>query len=148
RRRPLPRGQEAPRVEGVMLLDEERAEAADPPQVGGRRAPDDRAGLGGRGHTGLLIPKLRRTSNSVSFRNRSIASRATCPFAPRIKTLLMSDAPPSTSSVRRALRRKRGTSRGPGGPRSAPSDPRPSAPRWQWHRRRRRSGAAAAPGSQ
>ena len=37
----------------------------------------------------------------------------------------------------RAPRRKRGTSRGPGSRRSAPSDRRPSAPRWQWHRRRR-----------
>ena len=39
--------------------------------------------------------------------------------------------------VLRALSRKRGTSRGPGTRRSAPSDRRPSAPRWQWHRRRR-----------
>ena len=46
-------------------------------------------------------------------------------------------ASPSTSLVRRALGRKRGTSRGPGGRRSAPSDRRPSAPRWQWHRCRR-----------
>jgi hypothetical protein len=46
--RPRPRCEEAPRVEAVMLLDEERAEAADGRQVGGRRAPDDGAGLGVR----------------------------------------------------------------------------------------------------
>src|SRR6267143_538423 len=40
-RRPLLGGQEAPRVEVVMLLDQERAEAAAPRQVVGGRAPDD-----------------------------------------------------------------------------------------------------------
>jgi hypothetical protein len=45
RRRPRPRCKEAPRVEVVMLLDEERAEEADPRQVGGRRARDDGACL-------------------------------------------------------------------------------------------------------
>jgi hypothetical protein len=43
---PRSRGQKAPRVEVVMLLDEERAEAADPRQVGRRRTPDDGPGLG------------------------------------------------------------------------------------------------------
>lgn len=45
-RRPRPRGQEALRVEAVMLLDEEHTEASDPRKVGRRRAPDDGPGLG------------------------------------------------------------------------------------------------------
>jgi len=45
-RRPWPHGQEALRVEVVMLLDEERAQMADHGQVGGCRAPDDWPSLG------------------------------------------------------------------------------------------------------
>jgi hypothetical protein len=45
-RRPWSRGQEALRVEVVMLPDEERAEASDQGQVGRRRAPDDGPSLG------------------------------------------------------------------------------------------------------
>lgn len=44
-RRPRPRGQKALRVEIVMLLDEERAEASDLRQVSRGRAPDDGPGL-------------------------------------------------------------------------------------------------------
>jgi len=44
---------------------------------------------------------------------------------------------PSTSPVRLALSRKRGTLRVPGAPRFAPSDRRSFARLWQWHRRRR-----------
>ena len=87
--------------------------------------------------TGRLPPRLRgsprgRRDGDVLHvvPRRSTASGPTSPaYCVR--------ASPSTSVVRRALGRKRGTSRGPGTPRSAPSDRRPSAPRGQWHRRRR-----------
>src|SRR5207253_829177 len=63
-----PRGQEALRVEVVMLLDKQRAEAANQGQVGRRRAPDDRHGLGVSWHHTRLTFASRINSQPVSAR--------------------------------------------------------------------------------
>src|SRR6266850_866285 len=94
RRRPLLGGQEAPRVEVVMLLDEERAEAADPRQVGGGRAPDDdvahvrrsaiyiaRAGCGSKARD---VERFRWAS-ICAFRSATFCSAVAMASAPAIK---------------------------------------------------------------